>query len=236
MLRVTVVVNEIRREDLLFDVVDLPVHNALASIRDVIVGTYGELRTFSLRKASGAECTSVSVFKDEDIISCVCTTPNVLVPAPEANMYLNLTSPEQPNYISPEAVNMAQGIVDCWAKARDCETKNLPYDHCGRYCCLNMEMQSGKTAVMVYIMYLINYQGWAEKLGIEKHSTYVLCHIVENQLIEQTKSRFKYVVDDVNKIMHSANSLITSDLFRARVSTNCVRIQDESHTSSNLIS
>ena len=108
---------------------------------------------------------------------------------------LNLNDPDGDNFISEFAINMAKKIAGSWVKVRECEQlaernkAKVIYNDCSRYALLEMPMQSGKTSVMMYILYLLNFKGFAEKLAIPRFSNYVMCHIPDVELTGQTLLR-----------------------------------------------
>ncbi len=120
------------------------------------------------------------------------------------------SDPEEEYFISEQGKAVALNILSTWENAKiaeDIVQKSNPMDwkkvikypkNASRYCILMMQMQSGKTAVMRYISYLLNQKQkekgppvWATRLGLESNRTFVICHVPDRSLLDQTKSRFQ---------------------------------------------
>ena len=125
-----------------------------------------------------------------------------------------------PNYVYPEARQVAQEIFDLWLKGT-------------RMVVLKAQMQCGKTSVIRHLCYLINALGLHNALGVEDDSIFVLNNIVDNSLREQTRSRLDGVMLmsslNVNHASGSNYSLTGRSSIINDITTKTIMISDESH-------
>lgn len=138
-------------------------------------------------------------------------------------------NPAFSNYVHADARKVAEDILAEWNK-----------DNNGgdRMVLLKAQMQCGKTSIIRHLCYLLNCKRHCEDLDISNDSTFVLTHLVDNELVRQTTSRLEGVmIDPVYNVFHPAKRALNHESDENVLDTlacNRVLICDESHYGTGL--
>lgn len=131
-------------------------------------------------------------------------------------------NPHGKDYVYSEARSIAEQILSEWKKS-DGERMVL----------LKAQMQCGKTSIIRHLCYLLNVEGHCKALGLSDDATFVLSHLNDNSLVQQTASRLEGVMIDPNyNVYHPAKRALKQNVagnVLDALEKDRVLICDESH-------